>query len=366
MSTDPAAATQITTHARDLDALAERLSQWLPERLRADGPVTVSEVGSPSGGGMSSVTVLLHASYLVDGVEQTRDLALRMPPDDAEFAVFPTYDLPLQYATMAAAAPYVPVPALVGVEESAEWLGAPFLVMEAVTGQAPPDNPPYVFGGFLLEATATDRRVLQDATVDLIAAVHRTSLASVPRLVAEAGADPLRSHVDGQRGYYAWTHTRDGLRIPILERAFAWLESHWPADPGEPVLNWGDARPGNVLYDGLRPAAVLDWEMAAVAPRAMDVAWMVFIHQFFQDIAEVFELPGLPEYCRVEDVVARYEQTAGVGLRDVEWYVAYAALRHGIVMSQIKRRMIHFGEETAPDDPDDYVMHRALLERLIG
>lgn len=366
MSTDPAAATQITTHARDLDVLAERLSQWLPERLRADGPVTVSDVSPPSGGGMSSVTVLLHASYLVDGAEQTRDLALRMPPDDAEFAVFPTYDLPLQYATMAAAAPYVPVPTLVGVEESTEWLGAPFLVMDAVPGQAPTDNPPYVFGGFLVDATATDRRALQDATVDLIAAVHRTPLASVPRLVAAAGPDPLRSHVEGQRAYYAWTHARDGRRIPLLESAFTWLEAHWPGEPGDPVLSWGDARPGNVLYDGNSPAAVLDWEMAAVAPRALDVAWMIFFHQFFQDIAEVFELPGLPDYCRTDDVVARYEQTAGVRLHDFEWYVVYAALRHGIVMSQIKRRSIHFGEEEAPTDPDDYVMHRALVERLIG
>jgi hypothetical protein len=35
-------------------------------------------------------------------------------------------------------------------------------------------------------------------------------------------------------------------------------------------------------------------------------------------------------------------------------------------MSQVKRRMIHFGEEVVPEHPDDYVMHRAMIERLVG
>jgi hypothetical protein len=34
-------------------------------------------------------------------------------------------------------------------------------------------------------------------------------------------------------------------------------------------------------------------------------------------------------------------------------------------MSRIKRRMIHFGQDQVPDDPDDYVMHQATLHRLL-
>jgi len=29
---------------------------------------------------------------------------------------------------------------------------------------------------------------------------------------------------------------------------------------------------------------VLDWEMAALAPRELDVSWFVFLHRFFQEI----------------------------------------------------------------------------------
>ena len=132
------------------------------------------------------------------------------------------------------------------------------------------------------------------------------------------------------------------------------------------MLSWGDARPGNILFDGFTPAAVLDWEMAAIAPREVDLGWYVFIHRFFQDIAEVFEMPGLPDFADPADVAAVYEEATGYAPQDLDWVITYAALRHGVVMARIKRRMIHFGEETAPDEPDDYVMHRAALERLIG
>ena len=55
----------------------------------------------------------------------------------------------------------------------------------------------------------------------------------------------------------------------------------------------------------------------------------------------------------------------GHTVTDLDWYVVYAALRHGVVMSRVKRRMIHFGEEERTEDPDDVVMHRAALEALM-
>ncbi|WP_241384143.1 hypothetical protein [Rhodococcus sp. CH91] len=52
-------------------------------------------------------------------------------------------------------------------------------------------------------------------------------------------------------------------------------------------------------------------------------------------------------------------------MRDLNFYLVYAALRHGIVMSQVERRRIHFGEVDAHDDPDAYVLHRDMLERVL-
>src|SRR5207247_1215085 len=76
---------------------------------------------------------------------------------------------------------------------------------------------------------------------------------------------PFRRHAGDQGEYYRWA--MDGLRVPVLERAFAWLDDHLPSDEGPTVLSWGDARIGNILYRDFAPVGVLDWEMALLGPR---------------------------------------------------------------------------------------------------
>jgi aminoglycoside phosphotransferase (APT) family kinase protein len=177
--------------------------------------------------------------------------------------------------------------------------------------------------------------------------------------------EALRRHVAAQRSWYRWALADDGFEIPLIERSFAWLDEHWPAETGPDVLSWGDARPGNIIYREFDPVAVLDWEMAALAPRELDLGWLIFIHRFFQDLATRFGQPGLPDFLRRGDVVSKYEQLTGHSVRDLDFYIVYAALRHAIVMARVKRRMIHFGEDTDTPDRDDYVMHRASLEALL-
>jgi aminoglycoside phosphotransferase (APT) family kinase protein len=235
--------------------------------------------------------------------------------------------------------------------------------MDQVTGRVPLDNPPYVFGGWLLDATPEDRATLQRNSIAVLAELHAIG---EPRQ-AFPGLLPcgLGEHVESQRQYYRWALLDDGVQIPIIERGFDWLEQHWPADPGPDVLSWGDSRIGNIIYDGFTPVAVLDWEMAGIGPREIDVAWFIFLHRFFQDIAEFFELPGIPDFLRRSDVERCYEELSGCTLRDMDFYLVYAALRHAIIMARIKRRMIHFGEDEVPPDIDDYVMHRASLDKML-
>lgn len=95
---------------------------------------------------------------------------------------------------------------------------------------------------------------------------------------------------------------------------------------------------------------------------------MIFLHAFFQDITEIMELPGMPDFMRREDVCQTYHEITGYKPRDMEFYETYAALRHGIIMARVEHRRIHFGEQAMPgdpDDPDDLVMHRATLERML-
>ncbi|MEV0333676.1 phosphotransferase family protein [Nocardia sp. NPDC050717] len=362
---DPAARVSLTVSARDLDELSGQLAHWLAGRVGA--PVTVENLSKPSAGGMSSTTILFDARWQTGEKAESGSFVLRMAPEDGSFPVFESYDLPMQYQVMSgvAAASAVAVPPLRWLETDESVFGSPFLVMEKVEGRAPSDNPPYVFFGWLFDATVEERARIADATVEVITQVHAIDdpARRFPLLDGEGSA--LRRHFQAQRAWYAWALTDHGVRVPLIERGFDWLDAHWPADPGPEVLNWGDARPGNILFDGFTPAAVLDWEMATLGPRELDLGWIIFIHRFFQDIATRFDQPGLPDFLRRDAVVAKYEELSGHSVRDLDFHIVYAALRHAIVMARIKCRMIHFGEDTVPDDPDDYVMHRLSLEALL-
>ena len=364
---DPEQRRQLTTSARDLYDLAERLTGWLADKVGCDGTPVLTDLRRPRAGGMSSSSVLFDASWQVDGKTVGGSYVARMAPEEDSFPVFETYDLARQYGVMAGVAEHssVPVPPLCWFEADESALGAPFFVMQRVDGRIPEDNPPYVFIGWLFDATAEQRMLLTRNTIDIIADIHAIAdpAAKFPAL-AEPG-DSLRRHVDATRAWYRWALAEDGYSIPLLERAFDWLEQHWPEHPGADVLSWGDSRPGNIIYREFDPVAVLDWEMAALGPRELDVAWIIFIHRFFQDLATQFGQPGLPDFLRREDVVALYERATGYRLRDLDFYLVYAALRHGVVMARVKRRMIHFGEDTDTPDRDDYVMHRKSLEALL-
>ncbi|MCP2280183.1 Predicted kinase, aminoglycoside phosphotransferase (APT) family [Nocardia amikacinitolerans] len=364
---DPTERRQLTISERDLQSLADDLSRWLAGKVAADEPPRVHELTLPQGSGMSSASVLFDAEWSVGGRAEGGSFVARLAPTAADFPVFETYDLAKQYHVMAgvAAATDVPVPPLCWLETDESVLGTPFFVMRRIDGRVPADNPPYVFYGWLFDAEPAERALLTDNTLAVLAKIHAIPDPAARFPMLDGPGQALRRHVDWHRAWYRWALADDGYPIPLLERAFDWLDAHWPADPGPDVLSWGDSRPGNIIYDGFEPVAVLDWEMAGLGPRELDVAWIVFIHRFFQDLATRFEQPGLPDFLRRSEVVAKYEELTGYTVRDLDFYLVYAALRHGIVMARVKRRMIHFGEDTDTPDRDDYVMHRASLEALL-
>jgi aminoglycoside phosphotransferase (APT) family kinase protein len=363
----PGEKVKMTVSERGLGAVGAALESWLAGRDGTAGRPTVTGVRMPDTGGLSSTSVLFEADW---GAGRHGAYVARMAPEASAVPVFPSYDLPGQFEVISqvAARCDIPLPALRWNEPDGGPLGTPFFVMDQVDGRIPLDNPPYVFAGWLLDATPDERARLQRASVAILARVHAIAgpAAAFPALRPPAGVDALRCHVGRQRDYYRWALADDGFRIPIIERSFAWLDGHWPRDPGPAVLNWGDARIGNIIYQGFEPAAVLDWEMASLGPRELDLSWFVFLHRFFQDIAEFFGLDGLPGFLRRSDVERCYAELTGHPPRDMEFHLTYAALRHAIVMARIKRRMIHFGEDQVPEDPDDYVMHRASLDKLLA
>lgn len=359
----------LTRSSRDPADLARRLERWLVDRLPAGARPAVGDVETSGSTGMSSETVLFTAGWTQDGERQRARLVARIAPQPGDVPVFPAYDIPRQFATLALVAQCtpVPVPRLRWCEPEPMALGSPFFVMDRVDGRVPPDLLPYNFGdSWLFHADPAERRQLQDATVEVLARLHEVPASAAGFLeLSDPGETPLRRHVAHTAAWYAFV-AADGTRSPLVERALRWLDEHHPGDEGAAVLSWGDARIGNVLYDGFTPVAVLDWEMAAVGPRELDVAWLVYAHRCFEDLARSLGLAGMPDFLRPDDVLGRYEALTGHAVRDLHFYLVYSAVQWAITFLRTGQRSVRFGERSMPDDVDELILNRDPLLELLG
>ena len=360
MADDQAPMELDTPWRRDLTEVGPALERWARSQIAPDA--RVSAASSP-GNGMSSETVLFEMT--IAGTEAR--YAARLAPMADVYPVFPEYDIELQAKCMqlVRARTDVPAPEVTWLELHPQWLGTQFLVMKRIDGEAPPDIPPYVFGGWVADATPQQRAAMQRRTLEVLAKLHDVNPvnADLSFLVrVQHGTTALEQQLGHERWYYDWA--REGVSYPLIDATFDWLDAHWPAE-GPTVLNWGDARVGNVLYREFAPVAVLDWEMATLGPREVDLAWMIFLHRFFDDMAERFGLAGIPDFLARDSVIAEYEQLTGHTVRDLEWFEVFAALRFAIVSVRTSTRGIAYGQMEEPADRDDLIMFRNLLEQML-
>ena len=350
--------------SRDIGKLRSDLATWLGERVGAE--VTLGELQVPEGSGFSSETFLFDATW--PGQDTSVDagrFVARMGPKADDFPVFASYDLAIQVNAMdliRREAPSVPVANVRWYERSEDPLGSEFYVMDRIDGKAAPDNPPYVFGSWLTEASAPERRKVELATADIMAKIHAVTLDAVDMAWLsrpQHGVSPLDQHLDHQRWYYNWG--REGMDFPLIEEALDWLEKHRPDH--DPVgLNWGDARIGNIMFDDFDPVAVVDWEMACLGAPEADVVWVLMLHQFFLNILSVMEMENpFPDFFDVATFLSMYEDASGTKVRDAEWYAVFNHLRFAIISVRTSIRAISTGDMEPKDDPNDLVSNANML-----
>jgi aminoglycoside phosphotransferase (APT) family kinase protein len=350
------------------------MSRWLSTVLPGPAAPEVTVESGVDTNGMSSETIILTARWTQDGKPVEQRFVTRVAPTAQDVPVFPSYRLDHQFDVIRLVAELtdVPVPRVRWIEPTGEVLGAPFFLMDYVDGVVPPDVMPYTFGGnWFHDAPVESQRLLQDSTVEVLAKLHTipdpTSTFSFLAEASGGEGTALERHFAWVRSWYDFAVPDIG-RSPLLERTFEWLQANWPSDvaAADPVLLWGDARVGNVLYSDFRPVAVLDWEMTALGPREMDVAWLIFAHMVFQELAGLAGLPGLPDVLREDDVRSTYRRLTGVELGDLKWFYAYSGVMWACVFMRTGARRVHFGEVEKPDDVESLFYHGALLKRLIG
>ncbi len=329
-----------TPWQRDLEADTPKFEAWLRAQLPEARDLRMSPLVAPSSSGFSNETLLFDLSWDAGGRLREASLVVRIQPTG--YQVFPEYDLGLQYRVMDLLKPTeVPVPEVLWLEEhDPSIFGAPFYVMSQVRGRVPTDNPPYHVDGWMKEISPAEREAIWLGGFDAMARIHRLDLdASGLGFLRrpELGQDGLAQELAYYRRFLDWA--AGGRSQPVIEAAYEWLLKHRPAEQRDGLV-WGDARIGNIIFDGTRPAAVLDWEMATVGSPEKDVAWAIFLDRHHSEGLETPRLPGFPSY---EDSIAFYEERSGLRVEHIDYYQVFAGFRFSVIMLRIAQQLVHYG-----------------------
>jgi aminoglycoside phosphotransferase (APT) family kinase protein len=348
---------------RDPEVTRTRLEGWLPGRLAGAEEVRVSAVQTPAMNGFSAETLMFEASWREPGggAHQERLVAKVAPTG---FQIFPEPRFAEQYRLLSILARTpIAVPQVHWYEPDPGVLGAPFYVMNRVDGDVPTDMPPYHVDGWVTTISPAERARMWWAGVEVLAQVHGLDVDALDLgFVDQAGFGP--TGLTQRLGYYEhYLHWAYEGAVPAAEAALRWLRANQPAEAGPPVLLWGDARIGNIIYSGGEAVAVLDWELATLGSPEEDLAWFLYLDRHHSEGCGVPRLPGFPG--RTE-TIARYESLTGRTTRDMAYYEILSAFKMAVVMARIGQLFICY--DLIPADNDFPYNNTAsqLLARILG
>jgi aminoglycoside phosphotransferase (APT) family kinase protein len=146
------------------------------------------------------------------------------------------------------------------------------------------------------ERFASARKIMAGQCGEILAAIHRIKLGSVPFLMSQDAAAHVAAHRRIVDHY--------GFRLPALELALRWAERNVPESPRHTVVH-GDFRTGNLVTgpEGIR--CVLDWELAQIGDPMQDLGWLCIRTWRFGGTAPVGGFGSR------EDLYAAYDNASG-------------------------------------------------------
>jgi len=246
---------------------AEQLTAYLRRRLTGSPGVTVSAMRVVPGG-RSKETILVS----LDGTDE-------LPPDvivrkDRPIGVLPTKASD-EFAILRAVYDHggVPVPEPYFADESPQELGdGTLLVMARVSGVKAGEYFPD------LAAPTAHQRALGEQLAAALAHLHAVPLSSLGSTSLSLGQEVTEETVAGAvEGMAARIGQLSGPPIPSVPMARRWLLDHvGDVVPSGPLcLLQGDVGLHNMLVEGDRLTALVDWEAATMGPpvRELAAAW---------------------------------------------------------------------------------------------
>lgn len=329
---------------RDLDQLAAALVGWLGTQMPRAANIRIANLRYPLGAGMSHETILFDAFWSEGAGEQRHGLVVRIKP--TRHLVYQDDMFEEQYRLMQTMheSGLVRVARPFWIERDPTLLGAPFFVMEQVSGRVAVSYPPYAQEGWLVETAPADRRRMWTDAVTQLASIQKVPLDDVGFLHLPGDfAENFDQEVDRWRRYLDWIDA-DG-RFQLLRDGFAGLLAARPKNRPEGIV-WGDARLGNMMIgDDFQVAAVMDWEQPSLGGALHDLGWWL-ISDYNQ--TEARGIPTLDGMGSRDETIALWSEVSGKSAADIDWYEAFVVFKQeclGVRMVTLRDMPIHVGAE---------------------
>jgi aminoglycoside phosphotransferase (APT) family kinase protein len=300
------------------DILFQYLIAHLPELTP---PLTVEQFPA----GFSNLTYLLRSG--------DRELVLRRPPVGAKIKT--AHDMSREYRILSHLYPIyqkVPRPLLFCADESI--LGAPFYVMERVTGIILRAQRPVG-----IELTPEVMQRLSETFIETLAEIHEIDYEAAGLGDLGSPEGYVKRQVEGWTRRYFNARTDD---VHSIEKLADWLQANLPADSERPGLIHNDYKYDNLVLspdDLSHVVAVLDWEMATIGDPLMDFGTSLGYWVETNDPEEWqrygFGLTMLPgSFTRIE-MLDHYTRRTGRRINDPVFYFAYGLLKIAVIVQQI-------------------------------
>jgi aminoglycoside phosphotransferase (APT) family kinase protein len=331
-----------------------KLETWYQQRAGLAG-AQITEFDAPASGVVNE-TYLHSVTFPEESGTASLSAVARLQPATQDTPI-PDVDVMEQAFVLRklAAVGGLKTPNVFWEETDGRWLGRPFYIMQRLPGEA-------VFDAGTAPRDPSVLRSMYEQTLSMLVRIHAVDWerAGLGAIYCGTDADsPLRVRLNQYRQHL--DRASREKTYPLLEEAYAWLAQHMPPQTS-PVLNWGDARVGNLLFDGGTLTAVLDWEIADVTAREVDMGWFIFFERFLGSFANG-ERPGA---MNEEDIVKFYELKAGTQLQDLDYFQRWAAFRLAIMRLRAGLADIKNGIETPESRVDEINYGSIELARVFG
>lgn len=319
----------------------EPLHDWLLKEglLAADAPTPVL---TRLAGGSSNLTVRVQSGE--------HDWVLRRPP--VRGALPTAHDMLREYRIQAALASArdeqgleMPLAVMVAPGPDHEVIGAPFYLMERLTGFAHS-------AATLAELSPAEVHQIGLALADTLAQLHAIDPTQSPAFEEFLRPEP---YADRQlrRWHGQWQRAQQATGLadePALDRVFAKLGENRPPVPPPRVIH-GDYGLANVMFDDQQPTrvqAVLDWELTALGDPLADLG---ALYAYWSEMGRILNIGRPDPVCHPEnqpdlpspqELVARYVEKTGLGdaaVEHLDWYVTLAVARMGVIVAGALARM---------------------------